>query len=113
MNSKKEGLKLGKHTMKECKDSGTMFYINEEYLEAKTFRIDGDKLYLDGEKLPYVIKFGLDYTETESGLPLLEVKGYLVDDNGGLMVKFGELVEYNISEYVRVLGGEDSVNKNK
>ena len=108
-----ERTRLGNYIIKsiENEEMGrcTVLYTDYGKSEPKSFSIVGDKLYLDGEKLPYVTKFSLDFGEEDStsGCPVLEVKG-LLEEDGKPMVRFGEFVGYTINEHVEVLGGDSN-----
>lgn len=98
-----------------------MGYSNAGLSEPSKFELIEDKLFLDGEELPNVIEFSLSMEEvggevttntlvaySSLDLPLLKVRGCLDDDDGKPMVRYGELIEYNIERRVLLTEGEDS-----
>jgi len=64
-------------------------------MEARTIRFKDDGVYLDDERLSYIVELNLDY-EVE-GYSLLYVKDVVTDDEG-----YG--ITYEIHETVRVPG---------
>lgn len=86
--------------------------VNKDGLRIKTLEIVGDKLFFDGEELTYVSKFSLDFNKKRRGesfeeviYPFFEAKGLLLDKKGKPVVRYGELIDYNIAERVIFIGG--------